>query len=391
MKKQIKYRIFAPIVAGIIICLTISACKKNEADMADASPMKATRNQTHPGTPHKASFHTYDQNEKTIVFGVVADSHIDCSNVFGSDDDHMIKNKRVIDDMNYDKNHWLSKQHFIVHLGDAINTENVQNIVAFRQLWEDDYPGDDGGAIAGDLDNNYTAYSDGHVINSAVYINIGNHGAPGENDGWNYMRDYVEDRMEHFYKNDDYHNHDCYYWKSGRFLFIHAGLSLCSYAKEKDDDEIVFDEGKISWIKNVLDTHAPDSTMGVFILQHYGWDFFSKENRWWTEEMRTRMINVLCRRDHENQIAKPYNVLGILTGHVHSQGHTRVKCGFTEDGDEVWFDNYQFDDSYGDGYYGYSHLYVNNGDTLYIHHKKYDGSSSLGWDNNVGKKITILD
>ena len=85
------------------------------------------------------------------------------------------------------------------------------------------------------------------------------------------------------------------------------------------------------------------------------------------------------------------NVLGILTGHVHAQGHIRIHAGYTEDGDDVWFDNYYFNDSFGDGEYGYSHLWVKNGDTLYIHYKKYKGSVSKGWDKSVGKKVTILD
>nr|NQU93607.1 hypothetical protein [Bacteroidota bacterium] len=353
--------------------------------------MKKTRNQTHPGTPYKAHYHTVDENKKSIAFGIIADSHINCTNCLNSDGDHIKRNQRIISDMNYDISHWGQNENFIVHLGDAIDAENVQNLVAFRQLYEKNYPGDDGGAIAGCIDSDYKAYSEGYRINLPVYVNIGNHGAASETDGWNYMRDYVTDRMKHFYKNDDYHNYDCYYWKVGRFLFIHAGLSVCSYAKEKDGDKSVFDEDKINWIKNVLETHAPDSTMGIFILQHYGWESFSNEARWWTDDMRAKMINLLCRRDLETQIAHPYNVLGILTGHNHSQTHIRIFAGFTEDGDEVWFDNYVFDDSGAESNYGYSHLWVDNGDTLYIHYKKYNGSSSDGWDKSKGKKITILD
>ena len=197
--------------------------------------------------------------------------------------------------------------------------------------------------------------------------------------------------MKHFYNGSDYHDYDCYYWKVGRFLFIHAGLSFCSYAKEKDNNEVVFDYSKMSWIKNILDTHAPDSTMGVFILQHYGWEPFSKEDRWWTEEMRTKMINILCRRDHESQIAHPYNVLGILTGHNHAWVHNRIFAGYTEDGDRVYFDNYVFDDSGAESHYSYAHLFVDDGDTLYIHRKKYKGNNPDGWDKTVGKKITILN
>ncbi len=386
MKKKLIHSMVKALIVSIIIPVIFITCKKNEPDIANKTDLK-TDNQTHPGTPYKAHYHTVDPDKKSIVFGIITDSHIDCSWYPDHDDDHMKRNKNVIDWINYDIAHWAKDEHFIVHLGDAINTENVQNLVAFRQLYENDYPGKDKGSVASHADTD-DAYSDGHKIKVPVYVNIGNHGAPGSSDNWNYMRDYVTNRMKHFYNNDDYHNYDCYYWKSGRFLFIHAGLSVCSYAKEKDGNGSVYDEGKLSWIKNVLDTHAPDSTMGVFILQHYGWDYFSKEDRWWTEGMRTRMIILLCRREHENQIANPYNVLGILTGHVHSQGHSRIFAGFTEDGDkEVWFDNYQFDDSFGDGYYGYSHLYVANGDTLYIHYKRNNGS----WINNVGKKVTILD
>lgn len=383
MKKKLINTIVKVLIVSIIIPVIFISCKKNEQGIAKNSNLK-TANQTHPGTPNKAHYHTVDHDKKSIVFGIITDSHIDCSWYPDHDDDHMKVNKKVIDWINYDIKHWAKDENFIVHLGDAINTENVQNLVAFRQLYENDYPGQDGGSIADHKDTD-DAYSGSHRIKVPVYVNIGNHGAPGSSDGWNYMRDYVTHRMEHFYNNDDYHNYDCYYWRSGRFLFIHAGLSVCHYAKEKDGDGSVYDEGKLNWIKNVLDTHAPDSTMGVFILQHYGWDYFSKENRWWTDDMRTKMINLLCRRDHENQIAHPYNVLGILTGHVHHQGHSRIFAGFSEDGGEVWFDNYQFDDSFDDGGYGYSHLYVDNGDTLYIHYKHGE------WDKHVGKKVTILD
>ena len=385
MKKKLIYSIVKVLILSIIIHAIFITCKKVEPDISETSTVKSD-NQTHPGTPYTAHYTSVDHDLKSIVFGIITDSHIDCSGYPDHDDDHMEKNKQVIDDINYDIKHWAPDEHFIVHLGDAINTENVQNLVAFRQLYENDYPGSDGGSVAGHTDTD-DAYSDGHKIKIPVYVNIGNHGAPKGSDGWNYMRDYVTNRMKNFYSDDDYHNYDCYYWKSSRFLFIHAGLSVCSYAKEKTGDDSVYDEKKIAWIKNVLDTHAPDSTTGVFILQHYGWDYFSKEARWWTWEMRTRMINLLCRRNYENQIAHPYNVLGILTGHHHKQGHVRIWAGFTEDGDDVYFDNYYFNDSYGDGTYGYSHLWVDNGDTLYIHHKKY-GS---GWDKSVGKKITILD
>lgn len=389
MKKKRLHSTTKFLILSIIMSFIFFTCKKTEQDISETSTVK-TANQTHPGTPYKAHYHTVTSNEKSIMFGIITDSHINCNYWPDHDNDHMKKNKRVIDDINYDIKHWAQNENFIVHLGDAINTENLQNLVAFRQIYENDYPGSDGGSIADHTDTD-DAYSNGHKIKIPLYINIGNHGAPGPSDGWNYMRNYVTNRMKHFYKDNDYHNYDCYYWKSGRFLFIHAGLSVCSYAKEKDGDGSVFDEGKLSWIKNVLDTHAPDSTTGVFILQHYGWDYFSKEDRWWTGEMRTRMIDLLCRRENTNQIAHPYNVLGILTGHVHDQGHARIHAGYTEDGEDVWFDNYYFDDSFGDGYYGYSHLYVNNGDTLFIHHKKYSGSDDKGWDKSVGKRVRILD
>ena len=173
MKKVSTYFYPILILVGLMMGVLLSGCKKGENNSAGKMSTKATRNQTHPGTPYTAHYHSVGHNEKSIVFGVLADSHIDCANTGDWNDGNQIRNRRVIDDMNYDKKHWLNEENFIVHLGDAINSENVQNIVAFRQFYENDYPGEDGGAIAGCMDNNYTVYSDGSVIKLPVYVNIG--------------------------------------------------------------------------------------------------------------------------------------------------------------------------------------------------------------------------
>lgn len=393
-KKRLLYCNIIILIAITFICL--SGCKKTDDDTQSINTLEKSNNQTDYGKPKKAHYHTYDHDEKTIKFTVIADNHVDANTWIHRNSKNMKRNRWVIDAINQDNEN--GKVHFIVQLGDMIDAENVQNLVAFRQLWENNYPGHDGGAISGALDSDYNAYSCSDVfgcssrgtrINLPVYCNIGNHGAPTPCDGWNYARDYVSDRLKKFSSHDNYYDHawSTYWWRSGRYIFLHLGLSACSYSFESNE---FIDFKKLKWIKNILDTHAPDSTMGVFILQHYGWDGQSTDGNWWSKTMREMMINVLCRRESSDQPCHPYNVLGIFTGHYHEQEHHKVFAGYDADSNKVYFDNIVFDDAGAEDAFGYTHVFLDNGDTMYTHYHKKCGDHS-DWHRHWGKDITILD
>jgi cytolysin (calcineurin-like family phosphatase) len=51
----------------------------------------------------------------------------------------------------------------------------------------------------------------------------------------------------------------------------------------------------------------------VILIHHYGFDVFSIENRWWTEEERDAYYDVI----------KDYNVIGIFNGHSHELEHIK--------------------------------------------------------------------
>jgi len=88
----------------------------------------------------------------------------------------------------------------------------------------------------------------------------------------------------------------------------------------------------------VLD-YAGDS-LGIIIMQHYGWDRIRRiDNQWWSSNMRDMEINALCRRDNGSQTPDPYNVIAIFSGHGHDWEATRIYAGLDANGDSVQFDN----------------------------------------------------
>ena len=372
----------AILVAGLISC-------KKSTQKADEIEGVSGNNNTDFGHPYKAHFHTYPHDEKTLSFYVVTDTHIDASYA-GIDawcnTSHVKRNRWVIDCINSEHGEWNDK--FVIHLGDMDDALQVQNLVSFRQHWENDYPGHDGGAIKGARDTDYNAYSRGHRINLPVYFSLGNHDVPNSPDGWHYAKDYTHDRFKAAPGFDWYEEAaSTYIWRAGRYIFFHFGLWAGSAAYESNTK---INHKKLDWIKEALARHVPDSTFGLVICQHYGWDYMSTSGHWWSEEMRELEINLLCRRDSSHQPCNPYNVIGIFTGHVHQQGHTKIFAGYDADSNEVYFDNFYFDDAGADEYFGYSHILFYEGDTMMLHYHKNHWGGTIDWHYG-GKKIKILD
>lgn len=343
--------------------------------------------------PNPIYVHPVNPNETIVYFGVIADTHIDASYagwVPGHDHQyrdtwHVIRNRRTIQGLN---DHLYDNCHGIVHLGDMVDANNTQNLIAFRQLYENDYPGMDGGSIYGAFDTDYNAYSCGYRVHKPVFPTIGNHDCPPYGDsptGWGQPGDYINYRIGNaqgilaFF--DD--NSGAYIWRWGQYYFISLGLwaGSCGY---ESNTHISY--SKLNWLKDFLAEHVGTTGLGVLIFQHYGWDYESTNGHWWTPEMRDLELDVLCRRDWNDttyQAAQPYNVLGIFTGHVHEEHHWRVFAGLDSQEDSVFFDNIIFNDAGADNSYGFAIVKL-LGDTMVI-----STSNIIGGWSDWGKSYQL--
>ena len=358
-------------------------------------------NQGDYGNPHKIFIRPLPDDQRDVAFGLIGDTHIDASYAglvphvewhwYGPvttwdhcyrDTPHMLRNRDVVRCLNIDLAN-TSNCHGIIHVGDMVNANNTQNLVAFRQLYECGYPGNDGGAIAGVPDNSYNAYSQGYKVNKTVFPSIGNHDDPFWSNGshdwhesYSYIHDSIKDAdgiISHYYNDGQ-----AYAWRWGQYYFIVLGMWAGS-GKHESDTYISYE--KLHWLKDFLANHVGDSELGVLIFQHYGWDNFSTENRWWNSHMRELELDVLCRRDWNDpsyQPARPYNVLGIFTGHCHNSHHFNIYAGQDSHGNDVNFKNIIVDDAGAESNYGFSivHLY---GDSLKVSTKKCHNNTWSHW------------
>lgn len=69
----------------------------------------------------------------------------------------------------------------------------------------------------------------------------------------------------------------------------------------------------LPWLKALLAKRAGDSRP-VILCQHYGFDPFGKEPRWWTDQERAEFLQAL----------QGYNVVGLFHGHSHAAAHYQV-------------------------------------------------------------------
>ncbi len=311
---------------ALALFLVVIACDKDPIGAGLEGP-----NETHWGSPFDLHVAHVDPDERDFWFGLIADTHIDASSCelcpWGGghpyrDTDKVKRNRNCIDDMNAD-NFWAQMKG-IVHVGDMVDAHSVQNLVAFRQLWEDDYPGHDGGSIKGTSDDNTDykkAYSQGYRINIPVFPGIGNHDDPdGHYLEWPYAMRYFRERggystgMVSAYLDTGM----AYCWRWGKYFFIQLGQWAGSPCVERHP----YSRPKLEWLENVLSTYVADSGLGVVIFQHYGWDHDGSYD-YWTEDHKRLMLNILCRRPMDvgldEQLGNPYNVLAIFTGHTHNQ------------------------------------------------------------------------
>lgn len=366
----------------LLLLLSMVSCDKNVTETDEVSTTEdsvpslilGTSNQDKYGLPYKIKIPVVSDDEKSVAFAMVTDTHLDADNWLHRNNDHEKKNRSVVQKLN---SKTKSKNILgVVHMGDMTNGNNTQYVVAFRQIYEDDYPGHDGGSIAGTSDKNYTCYSGDDRINRPVFPTIGNHDVPTfHNDpkNWRKAADYVNDRVIGANGLVGHYKKTNYAWRWGQYIFIQLGLWAGSYEHE---DKNAIDQNKIEWLKKLLADNVGDSNMGVLIFQHFGWDSFSSKSDWWSKEMRNLEINVLCRRENSSDNANPYNVIGIFTGHTHKNKHEVIDAGTDKFGNEVKFDNYVIDDAYGDGGYGFATVSLTESKMELEHHDVKKGSSS---------------
>ena len=359
---------------AVLLIMLISGCvNPNEPETDETMGY-----QSYYGLPFHLSIHSVPNSQREVSFGFIGDTHIDASYAgwvphwvrhwYGwgvhwdhcyRDTEHVKRNRHTINSLNIHLNN-TPNCYGIVHVGDMVNANNTQNLVAFRQFYECSYPGHHGGFIYGASDYNYDAYNQGPRVNKTVFPTVGNHDSPYWSNGsydWHepasYTRDLVRgaDGILSYY--DDLHS-GAYAWRWGQYFFIQLGLWSGSGQVESAS---YIDYNKLNWLAGFLEEHVGESGLGVLIFQHYGWDYLSTNGHWWNQEMRDLELDVLCRRDWNDtlpQPARPYNVLGIFSGHVHEIHHIRVFAGFDMAGDSVHFDNITVDDSGADTHYGYS-------------------------------------
>jgi cytolysin (calcineurin-like family phosphatase) len=70
----------------------------------------------------------------------------------------------------------------------------------------------------------------------------------------------------------------------------------------------------LPWLKTVLAARAGNG-QPVLICQHYGFDPFGLEERWWTEKDRREFLDAL----------RGFNVIGIFHGHSHAAAHYQIE------------------------------------------------------------------
>jgi hypothetical protein len=351
--------------------------------------------QTNYGIPAKIAVWNVSEDEIDIAFGVFADSHLNvtsCHDAVGNNNsDNMRNNRLVVDDINRDCGD--AKCNGVVYLGDSMDSEsnqhNLQQIVAFRQLFEDDYPGVDGGTIVGCLDPNYYAYSkDSRRLDFPVFPTIGNHDVPPWNDDgpdeWNKVAEYVGDRIVGAPGILSHYGRTSYIWRWGRYYFIQLGL----WAGADEYRNGQTDSAKLQWLQNFLATEVGDSGLGVVLFQHYGWDWFSTYSRWWTDAQRDQEINVLCRREAADQPCNPYNVIGIFSAHAHERKDLMVDAGIDASGAPVSFNDFVITSSgtSGESSYqpGYSIVQLNGSENeVVINSKNIAAPSGQEWSTTI--------
>lgn len=97
-----------------------------------------------------------------------------------------------------------------------------------------------------------------------------------------------------------------YSWNWGRLHMV----QLNEWAGARDPQGL-------NWLREDLRRIGPEAP--VLMFQHYGFDGFSRQPVWWSDDDRQAFLDLVC----------DYNVLGVVSGHTHHAlpaDHTPVSC-----------------------------------------------------------------
>ena len=100
-----------------------------------------------------------------------------------------------------------------------------------------------------------------------------------------------------------------YSWDWDWVHFVQVNLCPADAPSDADDTSMVRDpRGALGFLVDDLERTVADSGRPVVVIAHYGFDGFSREERWWTDAQREAFMDAVA----------DYNVVAYLHGHVHA-------------------------------------------------------------------------
>lgn len=350
------------VLTALIFILLYSSCE-HESEPSESETLGLDP-ATSWGHPKKLDLRANVSNdEKVIAFGLVADTHVDAttskwrgSNANDPHADHwnnsekMHNNRSTMFDLNLDckttgSPHVERDCLGILMVGDMVDNMYVnttgftQQLIAFRQLYEHDYNHDGVSVDGGDTGPNAYNLESKYRVQFPVIPMLGNHDVASDDEIK--TTGYIQQRVSGAPGMLAEYNKTNFMWRWGRYVFVSLGLWAGS---SNWQNPYRMDTGKLDWLRDNLARHAPDSSIGVLIFQHYGWDGGeSNQDRYWKQEHKQMEINVLLGRSYSDNSGpiKPYNVIGIFSGHNHWPEELRiVSAGTDASGKPVQFNNF---------------------------------------------------
>ena len=187
----------------------------------------------------------------------------------------------------------------IVHLGDMTDFGSRRELnggkgfmgfktyYGFRQFWEHDGPGK-------------------LKVKYPVYCGLGNHDLDSNATNREIMWKYVASR--HHGQNAPVPVND--YDPDSLCYALHWGPLRILQLQRFATDAIYRRKPGISWLKKQL-ASAAKNKQHVLLCQHYGFDPFGLQHRWWKDADREQLLDAV----------KPYtNIIGLCHGHSHATG-----------------------------------------------------------------------
>lgn len=195
----------------------------------------------------------------------------------------------------------------IIHLGDMTDFGSKSELnggrgyfgfksyLGFRQFWEHD----GSGALP-------KSGKQKTKVKYPVYCGLGNHDLDFTQANRERMWKYVQQR--HAEKNApvpvlDFDTNSLSYalhWGSLRILHLQRFPTDITYGKKPS----------LPWLSRQL-IKAKDANQHVLLCQHYGFDTFGLQSRWWTNDDRKQLLDTIA----------PYkNIVGLCHGHSHATG-----------------------------------------------------------------------